>query len=46
MRTNSQVVWYLDDDNIKHFTVIHDICELLFLKDRFAFVGKIETLAF
>ena len=37
-----KTVWYLDDDNAKHFTVVRDPAELIFLKQRFDFVGVIE----
>lgn len=37
-----KAVWYLDDDNVKHFTVVCDSTELIFLKERFDFVGTLE----
>ena len=41
MKTVIQAVWYLDDDNVKHFTVVRNSAELIFLKERFTFVRKI-----
>ena len=40
-----KTVWYIDDDNIRHFTVIHSEGEFNFLKDRFEFVGLITDFA-
>jgi len=37
-----QAVWYLDDENMKHVTVVRDPAELIFLKERFDFVGTLE----
>ena len=37
-----KAVWYLDDENVKHFTVVRDPAELTFLKERFEFVGTLE----
>ena len=37
-----KAVWFLDDENIKHFTVVRNSAELIFLKERFDFVGTIE----
>lgn len=37
-----KTVWYIDDDNVKHFTVIRHAIELIFLKHRFDFVGIVE----
>ena len=39
-----KTVWYIDDENIKHFTVVHHETELIFLKSRFDFVGIVEGL--
>ena len=44
MKTVIQTVWYLDDDNMKHFTVVRNPAELIFLKERFTFVGKIDEI--
>jgi hypothetical protein len=37
-----RAVWYLDDENVKHVTVVRDPAELIFLKERFDFVGTLE----
>ena len=37
-----KTVWYLDDENMKHVTVVRDPAELIFLKERFDFVGTFE----
>ena len=37
-----KVVWYIDDENVKHFTVVRNPAELIFLKERFDFVGTLE----
>jgi hypothetical protein len=37
-----KAVWYLDDDYVKHFTVVRNPAELIFLKQRFDFVGVLE----
>ena len=42
MKTVIQAVWYLDDDNVKHFTVVRNSAELNFLKERFSFVRKVD----
>ena len=42
MKTVVQTVWYIDDDNIRHYTVIKNEHELTFLKNRFDFVGVID----
>ena len=42
MKTVLQAIWYLDDDNVKHFTVVRSQGELIFLKARFDFVGTLE----
>jgi hypothetical protein len=42
MKTVVKAVWYIDDDNVKHITVIHQASELQFLKSRFIFVGTFE----
>ena len=42
MKTVIQAVWYLDDDNVKHFTVVRNPAELIFLKERFSFVQKVD----
>ena len=34
-----KTVWYLDDNNVKHFTVVRNALELLFLRQRFNYVG-------
>ena len=42
MKTKIQAVWYIDDDNVKHFTVITKEVELWFLRNRFDLVGFLE----
>ena len=42
MKTTAQTVWYIDDHNVKHYTVIHSAQELCFLKLRFDFVQTIK----
>lgn len=37
-----KTVWYIDDENVKHFTVIYHETEFIFLKSRFDFVGMVE----
>lgn len=37
-----KAVWYLDDENVKHVTVVCNPAELIFLKERFDFVGTFE----
>ena len=37
-----KTVWYIDDENVKHYTVIYHKAELIFLKYRFDFVGIVE----
>ena len=37
-----KAIWYIDDDNVKHVTVVRDSAELIFLKERFDFVGTLE----
>ena len=37
-----KAVWYIDDFNVKHFTVVRNPAELIFLKERFDFVGTLE----
>jgi hypothetical protein len=37
-----RAVWYLDDENVKHVTVVRNPAELIFLKERFDFVGTLE----
>lgn len=34
-----KTVWYLDDDYVRHITVVRDPAELIFLKMRFDYVG-------
>ena len=34
-----KTVWYLDDNNVKHITVINSTEELQFLQERFNYVG-------
>ena len=34
-----KTVWYLDDDNVKHITVVSTTEEMIFLKERFGYVG-------
>jgi hypothetical protein len=34
-----KTVWYLDDDYMRHITVVRDPAELIFLKMRFDYVG-------
>ena len=38
-----KTVWYIDDDNIRHFTVVYDADELAFLQERFDYVGILST---
>ena len=40
-----ETVWYLDDDNVKHFTVVREPCEMAFLQDRFDYVGIVGEKA-
>ncbi len=42
MRTAIQAVWYIDDNNVKHYTVVNSAQELFFLKLRFDFVQTIK----
>ena len=37
-----KAVWYLDDENVKHITVVSNSAEFGFLKERFEFVGTLE----
>ena len=37
-----KTVWYLDDDYLRHITVVHEPAELTFLKMRFDYVGIIS----
>ena len=36
-----KTVWYIDDFNLRHITVVHDQSELIFLQERFDLVGEI-----
>ena len=38
-----KTVWYLDDENIKHITVISSSEELEFLQKRFLYVGILQN---
>ena len=42
MKTVIQAVWYIDDNNVKHITVVQSHGELIFLKERFDFVGLLK----
>jgi hypothetical protein len=42
MKTFLKSVWYLDDNNVKHITVVHSRAELIFLRERFDFSGTLE----
>lgn len=44
MKTVIQAVWYIDDDNVKHFTVVRNPAELIFLKQRFDFVHRVDDI--
>ena len=37
-----KTVWYIDDNNVKHVTVIQHEAELRFLQIRFDFVGTFD----
>lgn len=34
-----KTVWYLDDENVKHITVVQSQAEFDFLKERFHYAG-------
>lgn len=38
-----KTIWYLDDDNIKHITVVNSEWEFNFFKNRFYYVGELKT---
>lgn len=42
MKVQMKTVWYIDDDNIRHYTVVHHNSELVFLRMRFDFVGVVS----
>ena len=37
-----KTVWYLDDENIRHYTVVVNPVELIFLKNRFDYIGIVN----
>ena len=43
MKTVVQTVWYIDDDNQRHITVVREPAELIFLKERFDYVGIVSN---
>ena len=43
MKTVVQTIWYIDDNNQRHITVVREPAELAFIKARFEYVGIISN---
>ena len=43
MKTVVQTIWYIDDDNQRHITVVREPAEFAFIKERFDYVGVISN---
>lgn len=43
MKTVVQTIWYIDDNNQRHITVVREPAEFAFIKERFEYVGIISN---